>query len=136
MYRKELDFIHRNFKKGQYNRFANHPMTRWIGKKAKWFFGYSSKYNDCDLVWSLLFIYRDFEFEVNQRFIYSMSIEAETPEEAVKKAKNPEFDRSEADEDLMLESWDDLDTVKCVGERIESKDMSSSRLKRFRTPIR
>ena len=68
----------------------------------------------------------DIEFEVHQTTIYTMSIEAETPEQAIEIAKHEDFDRHSAEEDTLLESWDDTDTIKVVGERVED-DTSSHR---------
>lgn len=77
----------------------------------------------------------DIEFEVNQRFIYSMTVEANTPKEAITFSKDKDFDRHQAEDDYMLESEDNLDTIKVVGERIQDGD-NSSHLKRFDEPVR
>lgn len=66
----------------------------------------------------------DVKFEVHQKFVYKMSIEAETPEEALKIIQDDEFDTYEAEEDLLLESWDDRSTAVVYGERISSPDGS------------
>jgi len=75
----------------------------------------------------------DIEFEVNQKTLYSMTVEAETPEQAIEIAKHEDFDRHEAEEDCLLESYDDVDTIKVVGERV--KDHISSHQKPFNPPI-
>ena len=70
----------------------------------------------------------DIEFEVTQKYIYSVTIKADTPEEAVAYLKEhgiPEANDN-SEEDLMLESNDDYSTAKCVGERITSSDGKSS----------
>ena len=77
----------------------------------------------------------DIEFEVNQKTIYSMSVEAETPEQAVEIASGDDFDRHEAEEDCMLESYDDVHTMKCTGEYGARKDGTRS-LNRFEEPVR
>jgi len=69
----------------------------------------------------------DIEFEVNQKFTYKMSVEANTPEEALAILKEDGFDTGEAEEDIMLESYDDLSEAKVVGERITTEDGLSSR---------
>lgn len=76
----------------------------------------------------------DIEFEVNQRFLYSMGVEAETPEQAIEIAQDIDFDRHEAEDDCMLESEDDLTTIKVTGEWIKHDKGSS--LKRFDIPIK
>lgn len=67
----------------------------------------------------------DIEFEVHQTFTYKMSVEANTPEEALKIVKAFDCDRHRAEEDGMSESWDDMETAKVVGERITLPDGSS-----------
>jgi hypothetical protein len=62
----------------------------------------------------------DIEFEVNQKFTYAMTVQAETPQQAVELAKHEDFDRHEAEERGMIESFDDTDTIEVVGERITS----------------
>jgi len=67
----------------------------------------------------------DIVFEVNQKALYSLiGVKAETPEQAIEIAKHVDFDRGEAEEDCLLESWDDVDTIKVVGERIEDNTSS------------
>ena len=68
----------------------------------------------------------DIEFEVTQIFTYVMSVEANTPEEAVKKLQDPDFDTSDAEEDGMLESTDNRSTAICVGERVASNMLINS----------
>jgi len=62
----------------------------------------------------------DIEFEVTQKFLYSVTIEANTPEEAVKILQEHGIprDNDNSEEDCMLESNDDYSTAKCVGERV------------------
>jgi len=75
----------------------------------------------------------DIEFEVTQKVTYNMSIKAESPEQAIKLAKDPDFDRGEAEEDTLLESYDDVNTIKVVGERVS--DGVSSHREPFDKPI-
>ena len=76
----------------------------------------------------------DIEFDVHQKFTYSGTIDAETPEEAIRLFReNP--DAYQTDEDTMQESYDDLDTVICIGERIRS-DIEGSHLERFKQSIK
>ncbi len=77
----------------------------------------------------------DIEFEVNQKFSYAMTVEANTPEHAIAIAKNEDFDRSSAKDDCMLESEDDLDTIKVVGERISNDNGVSSHRESFDEPV-
>ena len=69
----------------------------------------------------------DIEFDVHQTVTYVMSVKANTPEEAIVILKNEDFDRYHAEEDGMKDSWDDVETAKCVGERITTPDGSSHR---------
>jgi len=68
----------------------------------------------------------DIEFEVTQRFLYSTTIEAETAEKAIEKLKT--MKEYESDEEVMLDSWDDLETAKVVGQRVFGLDESSHRI--------
>lgn len=70
----------------------------------------------------------DIEFEVNQKFTYKMSVKADTPEEALAILKDDDFDTRDAEEDLMLESYDDRSEAKIVGERITDPDGTSHRV--------
>lgn len=76
----------------------------------------------------------DIEFEVNQKSLYTMSVEAANPIEAIEKAQDPDFDRHEAEEDTLLESYDDVSTIVVVGERVPH-GMGTCR-ESFATPIR
>ena len=75
----------------------------------------------------------DIEFEVRSLSIYSASVEAETPQEALQLfIEDP--GSYEAEEDTMLEYTNDLDTLKCIGERVE--DHIGSHLESFDKPVK
>ena len=78
----------------------------------------------------------DIEFEVNQKTLYAMGVEAETPRQAIEIAKHQDFDRHEAEESTLLDSWDDVDTITVLGERISHDNGVSSHLESFNPPIK
>lgn len=78
----------------------------------------------------------EIEFEVIERSVYSASVEAETPEEALKlfHEKASDYDSDQGD---MLSNDNDMDTVECTGEWIEDKPGSGyATLNRFPEPIK
>lgn len=77
----------------------------------------------------------DIDFQVNQRFTYTMTVEAETPEQAIELAQDIDFDRGNAEEDGMIDSWDDTDTIRVLGERISHDNGVSSHREPFDPPI-
>ena len=62
----------------------------------------------------------DVEFRVHQTFTYYTTVEAETPEEAVKELQRMDAagEKYESEEDGMDESWDDTHKAYVVGERV------------------
>ena len=73
------------------------------------------------------------DFEVNMKSVFEMEVEAESPQEALELVSDIEFDRHEAEEEFMIDSWDDLTTVRILGERV--KDDTGYHTNRYEKPI-
>jgi hypothetical protein len=75
------------------------------------------------------------EFQSEERYIYSASVLAQSPEEALKLWKENPGDY-DSNQDEMLSSDNLPDTAEVIGEWIEDKTMSgTSSLKRFAEPV-
>lgn len=70
----------------------------------------------------------DIEFEVTQKFKYWIPVKAETPEEAIRILQSGELDAHDAEEDYMIESQDNTEEARCLGERITEGDGNSHRI--------
>jgi len=78
------------------------------------------------------------EFEVTERSLYWTSVEAESPEEALRLWKEDPC-IYDAEADCTIESDDLVDTAECVGEWVDFIDdekYKSSSLKRYNEPIK
>ena len=54
MFREEINQIPYAL---SYYDFCKHPAVKWIGEKAKWFFGYSPRYANIDIAYKFRQIY-------------------------------------------------------------------------------
>ena len=77
-------------------------------------------------------------FIATERTEYSITIEAETPEEAFKLFNDPEYDRGQYYEECFLGLTDNEEDVQIEGEWIERKDIhgTSETLIRYDEPIK
>ena len=76
-------------------------------------------------------------FIATERTEYSITINADTPEEAFKKFNNPEYNRGDYEEECFLGLIEKENEVQIEGEYIENKYMKNiSSLKRYDKPIK